>query len=36
MEASAGGHSEVVQLLLSAGARLDEKENVIMSLLYYV
>ena len=28
MKASAGGHSDVVQLLLSAGASLDEKNKV--------
>ena len=28
MKASSGGHSDVVQLLLSAGASLDEKDKV--------
>ena len=28
MKASAGGHSDVVQLLISAGASLDEKSKV--------
>ena len=28
MKASAGGHSDVVHLLISAGARLDEEDNV--------
>ena len=28
MRASAGGHSDVVQVLLSAGASLDEKDIV--------
>ena len=28
MKASAGGHSHVVKLLLSAGASLDEKDSV--------
>ena len=36
MEASSGGHFDVVQLLISAGARLDEKDHVSTSLLYYV
>ena len=36
MRASAGGHSDVVQLLISAGARLDEKDKVSTSLLYYI
>ena len=36
MKASAGGHSDVVQLLISAGARLDEKDIVSTSLLYYI
>ena len=36
MKASAGGHSDVVQLLLSAGARLDEKDIVSPSVLYYI
>ena len=35
MRASAGGHSDVVQLLLSAGASLDEKDDVSTSVLYY-
>ena len=36
MKASAGGHSDVVQLLLSAGARLNEKNRVSTSVLYNV
>ena len=36
MKASARGHSDVVQLLMSAEARLDEKDTVSTSLLYYV
>ena len=28
MKVSTGGHSDVVQLLISAGASLDEKDNV--------
>ena len=36
MKASANGHSDVVQLLISAGARLNEKDYVSTSLLYYI
>ena len=36
MKASAGGHSDVVELLISAGASLDEKDDVSTSLLYYI
>ena len=36
MKGSAGGHSDVAQLLISAGARLDEKNEVSTSLLYYI
>ena len=36
MEALAKGHSDVVQLLLSAGARLEEKDKVSTSVLYYI
>ena len=36
MKASASGHSDVVQLLISAGSRLDEKDDVSTSLLYYM
>ena len=36
MKASTGGHSDVVQLLLSTGASLDEKDDVGTSLLYYI
>ena len=36
MRASVKGHSDVVQLLLSAGARLDEKKKVSTSVLYYI
>ena len=36
MKASAHGHYDVVQLLISAGARLDEKDDVSTSLLYYI
>ena len=32
MKASAGGHSDVVQLLISAGASPDEKDDVSTSL----
>ena len=35
MIASANGHSDIVQLLVSAGASLDEKDKVSTSLLYY-
>ena len=35
MKAAANGHSDVVQLLISAGVRLDEKDIVSTSLLYY-
>ena len=35
MKASACGHSDVVQLLISAGSRLDVKDDVSKSLLYY-
>ena len=36
MKASAGGHSDIVQLLISAGARLDKKNQVSTRLLYYI
>ena len=36
MKASARGHSDVVQLLISAGARLEEKDDVSTTLLYYI
>ena len=35
MKASAAGHSDVVQFLISAGASLDEKDKVSTSLLFY-
>ena len=36
MKASAGGHCDVVQLLISAGARLNEKDYVSTCSLYYI
>ena len=36
MRASASGHPDVVQLLLSAGVSLDETDKVSKSLLYYI
>ena len=36
MESSANGHSDVVQLLISAGARLEENDFVSTTLLYYI
>ena len=36
MKASAGGHSNVVQLLLSAGSSLEEKDDVSTIVLYYI